>query len=98
MFIAVNPCLKPDLPQHVSSQQVVLILEDADGGDGRFLTEAVGLPALIPAPALPQVDAEDLPRSATTEQHRNLKIRGEVDLFLRYSPSAWFIYNKPCFH
>lgn len=52
---------KPDLAQHVSSQQVVLILQDTDRGDGRFLTEPGGLPALIPAATLSQVNAEDLP-------------------------------------
>lgn len=42
------------------------------GGDGRLLVEAVGLPAVVSAAALPQVDAEDFPGSAAVEQHRDL--------------------------
>lgn len=42
------------------------------GGDGRLLVEAAGLPAVVSAAALPQVDAEDFPRSAAVEQHRDL--------------------------
>lgn len=35
--------------------------------------EAAGLPALIPAAALPQVNAEDLSWAATIKQHRDLR-------------------------
>lgn len=62
-----------DLAQHVGSQQVVLVLQNSHRGDGRLVVEAVGLPAVIPAAALPQIDAEDLPRSATVKQDGNLE-------------------------
>lgn len=45
--------------------------------------EAAGLPALIPAAALPQVNAEDLPWSATIKQHRDLEQNKEVFEHLR---------------
>lgn len=69
-WVRLNPF--PDLAQHVGSQQVVFVLQDAYGGDGRLLMEAAGLPALIPAAALTQVDAEDLPWSAAVKKHRDL--------------------------
>ena len=71
----------PDLAQHVGSQQVVLVLQDAYGGDGWLLMEAAGLPALIPAAALTQVHAEDLPWSAAVKQHRDLWKKNEKSHF-----------------
>lgn len=71
--ISWHAWLKADLAQHVGSKQVVLILQDAHGGDGRLLMEATGLPAVIPATALPQVNAEDLSWSASIKQHRHLQ-------------------------
>lgn len=41
-------------------------------GDGRLLVEATGLPAVVSAAALPKVDAEDFPGSASVEQHGDL--------------------------
>lgn len=60
------------LALHVRSQQIVLILKDANRCDGRLLMEATGFPTLIPAASLSQVDTEDLARPAPVKQHRDL--------------------------
>ena len=56
------PCLGSDLAQHVCGQQVVLVLEEAYGGDGRLpWWKRLLFQLMVPPAALPQVDAEDLP-------------------------------------
>lgn len=62
-----------DLAQHVGGEKVVFVSQEADGGDGRALLEAAGLPAVVAPRALPQVDAEDLPRAASVVKHRSLR-------------------------
>lgn len=101
---SMNHCLLlsnqwADLAQHVGSYQVVLILQDAYRRDGWLLMEAAGLPALIPATTLPQVDAEDLPWSASIKQHRNLEIwEGFYHLhlsFLSYTCPVSYLQRNP---
>lgn len=62
-----------NLAQHVRSHQVVLILQNSHGGDGRLVMEALGLPSVTSASTLPQVHAENLPRSASVKQDRYLE-------------------------
>lgn len=83
LLVAIQLCCSfsnqwAHLAQHVSSEQVVVILQDVYGGDGWLLMEAARLPALIPAATLPQVNAEDLPWSASIKQHRDLGTKGGV--------------------
>lgn len=88
------------LAQHVGSEQVVLILQDMYGGDGWLLMEAARLPALIPAATLPQVDAEDLPWSASIKQHRDLGTKGGVlmssSFFYLWRYLSYFQLNSDC--
>lgn len=63
-----------DLSEHIRGDQVVLVLQEAYRGDRRVLVEAGRLPAMVPSAAsLPQVDAEDLARTAAVKQDGRLE-------------------------
>lgn len=74
-LIGVVDSKSSDLALHVCRHQVVLIPHDVQGGDGRLLVEATGLPAVVSAASLPQVNAEDFPGSASVEQHGDLEVQ-----------------------
>lgn len=98
-----NVCTDPynweqssDLALHVCRHQVVLIPHDVQGGDGRLLVEAAGLPAVIPATSLPQVDAEDFPGSASVEQHRDLDVQRDRRLACVFFLTLVLLVSKTC--
>lgn len=76
-----------DLALHVRRHQVVLVPHDVQGRDGRLLVEATGLPAVVSAASLPQVDAEDFPGAAPVEQHGDLDVQRDGRLARVFFPA-----------